>query len=144
MITIKARLKPFSHVPGIVTMIPGTSICVRAFPMKLVFTDLLSGKMWEEGLGWKGPVEGFTVEMDLDKGGVSIFGKTREGFRRHWIAGEKRVVERLSLGKHTRLEWEDVRRRMSVEEIAPVLFALGQGAPSAEGTSPALSLLHFT
>ena len=144
MITIKARLKPFSHLPGTPCMVPGTATCIRAFPTRLLFTDLITGKTWEEPLPWKGPVEEFTVEMDLDRGGAAIFGKTRGGFRRHWIAGEKKRFEKLSLGKHTLLDWELVRRKMSIEELAPILFALGQGVPLAECTSPALALLHFT
>ena len=146
MIEIAVRLKPFSHRVGEVCMIPGTSVQVQAFPTRLFFLDLVTGKRWEEKLSWKGPVEGFTVELDLIKGSVNIFGQTREGFCRHSIAGQttSRKYEILSLGKHTKLDWDLVLRRMNMEEVVPVLFLLGQQVPFAEAISPTLELLQFS
>lgn len=145
MIRIAARLKPFSHKIGSFCMIPGTSIQLQAFPTLLRFADLATEKKWEEKLPWKGPVVGFTLEMDLEKSAVSVFGHTAEGFRRHVIVGKRpENSERLSLGKHTKLDWELVLRRMSVEEIVPVLFLLGQQTLPVHATSPSLKLLQFS
>ena len=144
---IAARLKPFCHRPGTMCLIPHTTQMVQAFPTLLRFTDLITGKKWEEKLDWKGPVEGFTVELDLEKGCVEIFGKTAGGFRRHKILhkmqGKSSHVERLSLGKHTKLDWELVCRRMDMEEMAPVLFQLGQQVAVAQGKTPILNFLGF-
>ncbi len=151
---IAARLKPFCHRPGAVCIVPFTSCQVQAFPTRLRFVDLLSGKSWEERLDWKGPVEGFTVELDLERGCVALFGRTAEGFRRVWIEGtEVRYkqpavksgdLERLSLGKHTKLDWDLVWRRMNLEEIVPILFRLGQLVPQSEAASPIFRFLEFS
>ncbi len=148
-VQIAARLRPFSHLPGIVCMIPQTSIQVQVFPVLLRFTDLLTGAKWEEPLHWKGPVEGFTVQLDLEKGGIEIFGKTPLGFKRKALGDSVSTpvstrIERLSLGKHTKLDWQLVWRRMQMEEIVPVLFQLGQQVPEGQGTTPILNLLNFS
>jgi hypothetical protein len=145
VIEIAAKLKPFSHLPGTACVIPLTTLQVQVFPTLLRFKDLQTGKTWDEQLGWKGPVEGFTVELDLEKGSVEIFGKTADGFRRKTIQEKKpQHLERLSLGKHTKLDWELVLRRMDMEEMAPVLFQLGQLVPGSAATSPLLTFLDFS
>ncbi len=148
-IEIAARLKPFCHLPGTFCIIPLTSLQVQAFPTLLRYTDLQTGKTWDQALDWKGPVEGFTVELDLEKGSVEVFGKTAEGFRRLKIQEAKleRSLERLSLGKHTKLDWELVCRRMDMEEMVPVLFQLGQLVPETPevhvAATPILKFLEF-
>lgn len=143
-IEIAARLKPFCHKIGTICVIPHSSIQVEVFPTVLRFVDLVTGKVWEEKLDWKGPVEGFTVELDLEKGCLEVFGKTADGFRKKKIGGEKKgLVEHLSLGKHTKLDWELVLRRMNMEEMVPVLFQLGQMVPEVEGKTPILQFLEF-
>jgi hypothetical protein len=145
-IEISARLKPFCHRLGTSCVIPGTCLQLQAFPTLLRYTDLLVGKSWDEKLDWKGPVEGFTIQLDLEKGGIEVFGKTAQGFRRVKVSENRppQALERLSLGKHTKLDWELVCRRMSVEELVPVLFLLGQLTPTAEGTTPILKFLEFS
>ncbi len=136
------KLKPFSHRPGISCVIPGTSIVVQVFPTLLRYKDLATGKAWEEKLDWKGPVEGFTVELEGTS--LEVFGKTAEGFRRKQLGKPfKRPLESLSLGKHTKLDWELVLRRMDMEEMAPVLFQLGQLVPETTAETPILKLLDF-
>ncbi|MGH2639026.1 MAG: hypothetical protein ACRDF4_07075, partial [Rhabdochlamydiaceae bacterium] len=147
MIEIAARLKPFCHKPGTTCVIPLTSLQVQVFPTLLRFTDLLTGNTWDEKLEWKGPVEGFTVELDLEKACVEVFGKTAAGFRRFKIketSSKSETLERLSLGKHTKLDWELVCRRMEMEEMVPVLFQLGQLVPEVVATTPILKFLEFS
>jgi len=145
MIKIAHRLKPFCHLPGTVCVIPRTSLQVQVFPTLLRFTDLLTGKSWEEALTWKGPVEAFTLQLDLEKGFLEVFGKTAEGFLRHkFNEPNPDAIEQLSLGKHTKLDWQLVLRRMEMEEMVPVLFQLGQLVPEAEATTPILKFLQFS
>ena len=146
-IKIAARLKLFCHLPGTTCVIPKTALQVQVFPTLLRFTDLLTEKTWDEKVEWKGPVEGFTVELDLEKGSVEVFGKTAAGFRRIKIKEQPfkpEKLERLSLGKHTKLDWELVCRRMDMEEMAPVLFQLGQLVPEAKATTPILKFLELS
>jgi hypothetical protein len=88
-IQIVDRLKFFSHQPGHVTLIPGTYIRVKAFPTALFFTD-------EEGFGseivfsnLQGPVDPFTIEQDLERRKVLIYGEAKQGYFRLSIAAEE-------------------------------------------------------
>ncbi|HEX4840410.1 MAG TPA: hypothetical protein VFU89_08220 [Rhabdochlamydiaceae bacterium] len=150
-ITIAERLRPFSHLPGASCVIPWSSYKLQAFPAMLIFENLRTFEKHEVPLvplGWKGPVKEFTVELDLEKGVVWVYGKTVDGHRRlciemqeDGIAIDKRVVvsaarlvthpiERLSLGMSKKLDWELVARRQEMAEILPVWFRLGQMVPS--------------
>ncbi|MBP7074115.1 MAG: hypothetical protein KBA81_01875 [Rhabdochlamydiaceae bacterium] len=139
------KLKPFSHLPGTFCIIPETSCQVQVFPALLRFTDFSTGKTWDEKL-WKGPVEGFTLELDLEKGYVEVFGKTAVGFKRRQIGERFKTdhLEHLSLGKHTKLDWELVLRRLNMEEMVPVLFQLGQLVPESTAQTPILNFLKFS
>ncbi|HUD01958.1 MAG TPA: hypothetical protein VMR37_06495, partial [Rhabdochlamydiaceae bacterium] len=156
-ITITERLKPFSHLPGASCVIPWSGWKVQAFPTLLIFEDLLSLQKHEYRLEWKGPVLDFTLELDLEKGVVWVYGRTAEGYRRiciemleTGIAIDKKVVvpgsqvlphslERLSLGMSKALDWEQVRRRHEMAEILPIWFRLGQMVPRQSGR---VNLLH--
>lgn len=142
-IKIAERLKPFSHVPGASCVIPWSSWKVQAYPELLKFENLVNGQKLGYRLDWKGPVLDFTVELDLEKGAVWVYGHTQDGYRHlcieateGGIALDKKVIlpasklerslERLSLGKSKSLDWELVRRRHLLAEIFPVWFRLGQ------------------
>lgn len=139
---IAERLRPFSHLVGTICMIPFSHWQVQAFPTLLKFTNLKTGEEKEESLPWQGPVDDFTLELDLEKGVVGVWGKTAKGYRRHFI--EMKTVnlpmpkERLSLGMHKKLDWELVKRRCDLKEILPIWHRLGQMAPQ-EGS---MTFLH--
>jgi len=153
MIRIAERLRPFCHLPGTSCLIPFSPWVVEAFPALLRLKNLISGETQELFLNTKGPILDFTVELDLEKGGVHIFGHSERGYQRFSIAMEEngiRIVsekgrnkmvlpaqpsqinrsdERLSLGSHKALDWELVKRRRNLSEIFPVWFRLGQMVP---------------
>jgi len=146
-ITIAERLRPFSHLPGASCVIPWSSFKVQAFPALLIFENLNTSEKHEYKLGWKGPVNEFTLELDLEKGVVWVYGKTLDGHRRiciemqeAGIAIDKTLIipgtrlmphpiERLSLGMSKKLDWELVLRRQEMAEILPIWFRLGQMVP---------------
>jgi len=148
-ITIAERLRPFSHLPGASCVIPWSTYKFQAFPAKLIFENLRTFEKHEVPLNWKGPVKEFTLELDLEKGVVWVYGKTVDGHRRvciqmqeAGIAIDKKVVvsaarlmthpiERLSLGMSKKLDWELVARRQEMAEILPVWFRLGQMVTSS-------------
>jgi hypothetical protein len=147
-ITIADRLKPFCHVPGTSCVIPWSSWKVQAFPTLLKFENLMGFEKQEHLLEWKGPVLDFTVELDLEKGVVWVYGHTIEGYRRvcvyvahhKIVVGEKpamqsSTLERLSLGMHKSLDWQLVHRRHNMAEIFPVWFRLGQMVPEQGKTA---------
>jgi hypothetical protein len=165
-IEVAMRLRPFCRLPGTACLIPYSPWQVEAFPALLRFKNLETGNGHELELGTKGPVLDFTVELDLEKGCVVIFGHSERGYQRFSIGMEEggiRIVsekgkhkmvlpadgfirsetkERLSLGSHKILDWELVRRRRDLTEIFPVWFRLGQMVPEIglknEGTATLL------
>ncbi len=146
LITIKDRLHPFSHRPGIHCLVPRSSWAMEAFPTLLRFRDLASGKEKEIPLDVLGPVHPFTVEQDLDKGCVRIFGTGPKGyihFTVSCIEGELVVApkskplpplleEKLSLGMNKALDWDLVMRRRDLKEIFPQWLRLAAAIPAME------------
>jgi hypothetical protein len=141
-ISIAQRLKPFSHKNGASCLIPGTWVEVEAFPALIRWGEI------EVPTGVIGPVKEFTLQQDLEKNSVSIFGKAQAGFFRYKLHafdggfelnGKKyaseapfflpSVWERLSLGSHKALDWDLQLRRFDLRDILPVLFGLGQKIP---------------
>lgn len=76
-IKIAQRLSPFSHVPGAGCLVPGTFWELEAFPTLLRF-----GKKIDVKLQLTGPVSEFTLQQDLEKNCVWVFGKAQEGYYR--------------------------------------------------------------
>ncbi len=148
-IKIAERLKPFSHLPGASCVIPGSCSVIEAFPTLLK----IDGHEWKMPL--TGPVADFTLQQDLEKHCVFVFGKAQEGYFRLKIEAlssgfqiesekgplksahlpakvrlsENTLFERLSLGSHKSQDWDQVQKRCDLKEILPVLFALGQKSP---------------
>lgn len=83
-ITISERLRPFSHVPGLATLIPGTRLVAFVYPSKLIVRDHFAGdQVADLDLSVHGPVRGFTVEQDLERARVTVWGQTQTGFLRY-------------------------------------------------------------
>ena len=142
-IKIAAKLRPFSHVPGAACVIPGTSAVIEAFPTLL----RIDGR--EIILNLTGPVKDFTLQQDLERHCVFVFGTAKEGYFRLRIDGGSIQVEkgplesehipiqfvpnipfeRLSLGSHKALDWDLMQKRSDLKEILPLLFCLGQKVP---------------
>lgn len=148
-IKIAERLRPFSLIPGAACVIPGTCFTLEAFPTLL----RISGREWRMPL--TGPVAGFTMQQDLEKNCIYVFGKAKEGYFRLRVQASdsgfqitsekgplksahidaevpfvsKPLFERLSLGNHKSQDWDQVQRRSDLKEILPILFCLGQKIP---------------
>jgi hypothetical protein len=151
MIKIAARFTPFSHQIGASSLIPGSPFIVEAYPTKLCFIS--EKEVYETPLEVIGPVEGFTLQQDLEKDRILLFGRGKSGYFYYTIthAGKKIQVERLrgetttlevesepfspmhrerlSLGMHKKLDWDLVLRRKELKEMLPLLFFLGQKIP---------------
>lgn len=145
-IAIDERLRPFSHTPGTACLIPGTCVAIQAFPMRLQINE------HTVPLDLIAPVKDFTLQQDLEKNCVFVFGKAKEGFFKLRITGntsgidihvekgnlkgqhiEMEIpfflaspVERLSLGSHKALNWDKPK---TLRELLPPLFSLSQKIP---------------
>ncbi len=84
-IRIAEKLRPFSHRPGAECLVPGTAWRIRAFPTRLWF--LHEEQKIELVFEIKGPVKEFTLQQDLEKGFVWVFGKALDGHFRLRIRG---------------------------------------------------------
>lgn len=144
-ITIAERLRPFSHYPGTSCLLPNSQIVVQVFPTLIkVNEDAVS-------LDLTGPVKDFTVQLDLEKGCIWIWGTYKEGYRRFKLWSDQgsfkmietrgpnrgktsplqaSTFERLSLGSHKKQDWCLVRRRELLEDIFPHWLRLAQMIPN--------------
>lgn len=162
-ITIAERLKPFSHTPGTYFMLPGTPLRFQLFPGLIRVHDLssLEPKLISElPLDVVGPVEGFTVMQDLERGCIKVWGHTAKGYMRYRIVPETQKdrpytivlekspseqkavstysyttpgnISRLSLGNHKAQDWTMMQRRADFTEIFPCWHRLGQWQPAIQ------------
>jgi hypothetical protein len=160
-IKIAERLKPFTHLPGQFVPVLKTSFAVKPFPEKV---ELYSLKESQPKLiqtlffSVKGPVEQFTVILNLEKKKIEVFGiesrgrfqyeilassspfirikKAPEGFN---LLQEPLVLKeeispleltRLSLGSSKKGDMPLIRSRQNLQEILPYWLFLGQMIPS--------------
>lgn len=138
MISIAAKLRPFSRRIGAQCIIPGTDAVIEAFPHFLRIGSIeipLKNDPW---------LLDFTLQQDLEKNCVWVFGKkfrikvtaAPDGFLvgdrffpadvRFQRPGE---IERLSLGCHKAQDWDLVSRRLDPKEFLPTLYLLSQKVP---------------
>ncbi len=78
MIQIHEKLRPFAHRPGTPCLVPGSAWVVEPFPALLRVLG-----MGDFPIGLTGPVREFTVQMDLEKECVWVWGKAVEGYFRY-------------------------------------------------------------
>ena len=86
-ITIRDQFKPFSHRMGAMCLIPGTGCVIKAFPTRIEI-----GESVVLDLALNGPIAGFTLQQDLEKHAVYLFGRAKEGFfRLHFKASAQGI-----------------------------------------------------
>jgi hypothetical protein len=164
-ISVAVRYHPFSHDPGASCLLPRTCCAIEAFPTLLRLGSL------EIPLKISGPVREFTLQQDLEKGCVFVWGIAQEGRFRFRLEAEEGMLnlnpekapegmftqfswklpgpyceppmplERISFGSHKSQDWDQVKRRADLKEILPVLFALSQWTPVVKSVPTAMSHL---
>jgi hypothetical protein len=159
-------MRPFSHEPGALFLVPHTPYAARFFPTRVEWLDLRGASTPEPLLlPLTGPVHGFTVQQDLSTGALHMWGRYAEGFRRYklqarpegvvWtqVKGEEQILalptamqppslERLFLGSNKKQEWPLMRRRADWKELLPLWLALARTMPHLPaGTTGTFALL---
>jgi hypothetical protein len=139
-ISIAQRLHPFSHNAGTQFLVPRTSLAVRVFPTRLDFCDL-EGKVepFFLTLDFLGPIQGFTVGANLEKGFLNVFGMTRKGYMRYqlWVkegslfltmekTPEERVVCRHSLFPEEEISFQKGESRTICSQLESIAQATPQ------------------
>lgn len=85
-INIAERLKPYTHLPGTSVMIPGSFLRATIFPTLLRIESLEGAEPRAAGtlaFKIKGPVRNFTIQNDLERGAVYVFGQSADGYFRY-------------------------------------------------------------
>ena len=157
-IKIAERLRPYSHRPGITFILPGSSLSMQVFPTLIRVADLKNVSVEEIKLNNEGPLKDFTVQQDLEKGCLRIWGNGPSGFIRYRFHAVKdrfiikmekghdklgplaegnsvyspRSTDRLSLGMSKQQDWTMLSRRQDLAEIFPLWHRLGQLIPQIE------------
>lgn len=163
-IKVAQRYRPFTHAPGSYVLLPDTSTRLQIFPALIKVDDLseaLPKAVREIPLSIDGPVEDFTVQQDLERRQILVWGNTRSGFMRYQIlshgnndiqfkwekvpnsispesnaaqaaAGAAGQGERLSLGSHKAQCWEKMNQRNEMTDILPLWLMLGSMTPSSD------------
>jgi len=86
-LSIASRNKPYSHTPGIPTLLPGSTLEVRAYPSRLCIIDLAEQSIDSDlSLNIVAPCQEFTVQQDLEKGLIRVWGKSANGFFRYTVS----------------------------------------------------------
>lgn len=100
-LVIAERLRPFSHSPGTTTILPGAGYQVQIYPCLLRLYSAEGTVLLKEiALELTGPIEQFTLCNDLEKGRITVWGQTVEGyFRYHVMSGNLEKSVRLSVEK---------------------------------------------
>jgi len=158
-ITIAERLHPYSHTPGTYVVLPSSSLRFQIFPTRLRICNISQTQpqvLIELPVPIHGPVKEFTVQLDLEKAAIHVWGHdAQEYFRYHIFPGSTPFdflikidkgltswesshivsdissrfplwIDRLSLGNHKSQDWDMVKRRGNLEEIFPAWLRLGQ------------------
>ena len=91
-IDITDPLRAFSHSPGHEAMIPFSYCKVKAFPSALEISSSLSEEKKCFFWNFTGPVIPFTVEQDLERNCLRIYGEAKQGYFRFIIRKEETSI----------------------------------------------------
>lgn len=87
-ITIAERLRPFTHIPGNVFILPGSTLRVQVFPALLRIHDISQPShplVADVSLDIQGPLNDFIAMQDLESGTIFVWGNSPKGFVRYSI-----------------------------------------------------------
>lgn len=87
-ITIAAKLKPFTDVPGTSCLIPGTSLRATVYPTRISLDDLSGALPVAVGvitIPLKAPSRP-TIQLDLEKGALKVWGYAEWGYYRYHLS----------------------------------------------------------
>ncbi len=172
-ISIARRLRPFIHRPGVWCVLPWSTWQVRIFPTRVDFQPIGGNQpIHTLEIPLVGPVSPFTVEIDLERGFICVFGQSLKGYFRYEISRSslgicfrwdkpiggmnietvipveepsipKKTLPRLSMGVHKAQNWDAVVRRADPREWFPFLLRLGQMIPCTEESPAPIGTLRL-
>ena len=90
-IHIAQKLTPFSHTSWFRTVIPRTTCLAEIFPTALHVQEW-QGSTYKTLFKLTGPVKGFTVQLDAQKGALRVFGRANEGAFSYLLFAEDQAL----------------------------------------------------
>lgn len=87
-IVIAERLKPFQHTPGSKIPLPGSPFFVSVYPTCISifsFEESNGRELARISLSFKGPIQDFTVQLDLERECIHVWGYSIEGYFRYHL-----------------------------------------------------------
>lgn len=91
-IKIAERLSPFSHLLGTFCVLPRSALRLQIFPALIIVDDLSHAepkRIAEITVPVKGPIKEFTVQLDLEKGVIHVWGECLQGYFRYMIFAQQ-------------------------------------------------------
>lgn len=88
LISIAERFRPYSKLAGTACLLPFSKLQLQIFPAYVKIFDLSLAEpvlKYEFPLPIQGPVQGFTVMQDLEKGCLKVWGESERGFFRYRV-----------------------------------------------------------
>lgn len=149
-ITIDQPYVPYTKRFGAFIPIPGSSCIAQVFPAKLCIFDESHNVVLEEAIALTDQITDFSTHLDLKKGAIFVYVKSRQQYFRYQIKtkedgihirfdrGSKkrlfikavtkrpRFLEELATGVYKSPEWEALIRRADPKEITPLWFMASQ------------------
>lgn len=90
-IRISQKIAPFSHTTWFRSVIPHTTCLAEIFPTALHIQEW-EGEIYKNLFQLTGPVKGFTVQIDAQKGALRVFGTAQEGAFSYLLFAEKEGI----------------------------------------------------
>lgn len=159
-IQIRNRYKLFTHRPGAFVILPFSEYFLQIFPAK-IFVFKGDVQIAEIDVSYESPPDSFVIELDLEKGNITIHGNAGSVFFRTFIFFDEKIIfhidkpygqyqtvsdlirfqknklkrtistERISFGIFKKPLFEKVQEREDLREILPLWHALAKVIPKA-------------
>lgn len=87
-IKVADRIRPFSLEPGTFVPLPHSKWGLQIFPTHLRLIAIEGEESFDAPLNIKGPVQKFSIFLDVEKGCVQVLGHSVEGYFRYLVVGK--------------------------------------------------------
>lgn len=146
-ISISERLRPFTHTPGTALILPKTTLAFRIYPTRFYVEDYSFPKPRRAQIvdfELEGPPKDFTVQLDLERGMIVVYGHFKEGFVRYKIVrGDEGYLLTIDKCHEKGIKSQSLDRILYQKECYSILqegIVLSQPAPHSALIRERLSL----
>lgn len=147
-IKISSHCKPFTHSYGASLVLPGSGLALRIYPQRIIVDDLLQSKFNILTLknNLEGPVKGFTVQQDHERGCIDVWGNSISGYFGYRIRPLEDVSGvSIALLKNALegFDWRGEGRVFHTRQQNKSLFTFDDSPSTAFQLSKNIEILHL-